>query len=121
MLAGTVTRPFFSILLLTLACGDDGSPADAGGLLPDATRLDSGSAPADAAAGEDCDPKHVTCDLVEPVCGGGQVPVVLGSCWGPCIDQIMCASVSCDPMGSPPQCPTGWGCLNSGMCAPPRG
>jgi hypothetical protein len=75
----------------------------------------------DAAAGEDCDPKHVSCDLPEPICTPGMVPVVLGNCWGPCIDQITCAPVTCDPMGSPPQCPTGWGCLNSGMCAPPRG
>lgn len=114
-------KAFFSILLFALACGDDSSPTDAGGSSVDAARIDSGSAAVDAAAGEDCDPKHVTCDLVEPACGAGQVAVVVGSCWGPCVDQIMCAPVTCDPMGSPPQCPTGWGCLNAGTCAPPRG
>jgi hypothetical protein len=113
-------RSLLSSLILLVACADDTSPSDAGSSA-DAARIDSGTGAPDAAAGEDCDPKHVSCDLPEPACSGGQVPVVLGSCWGPCIDQIMCAPVACDPTGSPPQCPAGWGCLSSGTCAPPRG
>ncbi len=47
--------------------------------------------------GLDCDPSNVVCLQPQPDCGEGRVPMVVGNCWGACVDASDCASVpSCD-------------------------
>lgn len=44
-----------------------------------------------------CNPGDVLCDGPTPTCPEGQVPSVQGSCWGPCVPILDCATVpSCD-------------------------
>lgn len=47
--------------------------------------------------GLDCDPGNVMCLSPQPECGEGMVPMVVGNCWGACVDASDCAAVaSCD-------------------------
>jgi len=67
----------------------------------------------------DCDPKGVTCEVVEPECPPGYVPAKSGFCWDACVPNAMCERpIPCESMGLT-RCPTGWGCA-AGECAPPR-
>jgi hypothetical protein len=44
------------------------------------------------AAGFNC-AGNVTCRLAPPVCEPGQVPSIVGNCWGSCVPAAQCASV----------------------------
>jgi hypothetical protein len=41
-----------------------------------------------------CDQSKVLCAAPTPQCAKGQVPSVLGACWGPCIDATQCSRVT---------------------------
>ena len=41
-----------------------------------------------------CDRSSVTCKAAEPECEAGQVPSVIDTCWGPCIDVAQCRDVT---------------------------
>lgn len=41
-----------------------------------------------------CDDSKVTCKAAKPQCQAGQVPSVVGMCWGPCIDAGQCRDVA---------------------------
>jgi len=41
----------------------------------------------------DCDPSTVTCKAMPPTCAKGEVPSVQGSCWGPCVPILTCATI----------------------------
>lgn len=89
------TRARFLVLsaLILVACGgkvvvDD--HAGSGG----ATTSTAGT----GGGGVDCDPgPALLCNSPMPACDPGQVPSVLGGCWGPCVPILSCATVpSCD-------------------------
>jgi hypothetical protein len=45
-----------------------------------------------------------TCESIPPTCEPGQVPSVIGSCWGPCVPVTQCAAVpSCAACSGPLQ------------------
>lgn len=72
----------------------DAPPVDAPGLLDtpaaDAPSVDT-PAPTDTPAmPASCDARVVTCDRIPPMCGVGEAPSVMGTCWGPCIPATMC-------------------------------
>nr|HMR05931.1 hypothetical protein [Polyangiaceae bacterium] len=41
-----------------------------------------------------CNPTPVTCKAAVPDCPKGQVPEVIGSCWGKCVPILNCATES---------------------------
>ncbi|MCE7893496.1 MAG: hypothetical protein DYH12_27970 [Sorangiineae bacterium PRO1] len=41
-----------------------------------------------------CQPTQVFCNALPPTCPKGEVPSVLGGCWGPCVPAVQCAGVS---------------------------
>jgi len=40
-----------------------------------------------------CDPSPVNCKSMPPTCAKGEVPSVQGTCWGPCVPILTCATV----------------------------
>jgi hypothetical protein len=44
----------------------------------------------ESAAGYDCDVSQVLCRRAVPECADGEVPTVLGSCYGPCVPADQC-------------------------------
>lgn len=45
----------------------------------------------------ECNPSTVSCDGPVPQCTPGEVPSVNGSCWGPCVPILSCATeANCD-------------------------
>jgi hypothetical protein len=63
----------------------------------------------------DCDPRKILCKRVAPECPEGQVPSVLGSCYGDCVPLESC------PCSGPEQCPnpdTGTCHMSAGHCGP---
>lgn len=73
------------------------APRDA---MADSSRDVANDTPADVPADTpaplepSCDARRVLCDRPEPVCGRGEAPSVVGSCWGPCIAATSCACAS---------------------------
>ncbi|MBZ0118208.1 MAG: hypothetical protein K8H88_14495 [Sandaracinaceae bacterium] len=69
----------------------------------------------------DCDPRHPLCSALPPACPPGFAASVEGTCWGPCVPNLECGPITCDPAMSG-QCPEGWGCVTdpNPRCAPPR-
>jgi hypothetical protein len=45
-------------------------------------------------AGFDCDQTHAMCNAPPPQCTPGEVPSVIGQCWGPCVDATQCLGVN---------------------------
>lgn len=69
----------------------------------------------DGIGAHDCNPQHVLCDAIEPVCfRAGTVPSVVDGCWGECVDLVSCQPVAC---GGDSQCPQQTSCQESGFCA----
>lgn len=72
--------------------GDVAQPADTG------TAADTGAAP--DAGGVGCDRRPVVCKIALPTCPNpGEVPSVIGTCYGPCVPINACAC------GAPEDCP----------------
>lgn len=44
-------------------------------------------------AGFNCDASQALCFSLPPTCAAGQVPSVVGSCWGGCVDATQCLGV----------------------------
>jgi len=44
--------------------------------------------------GYECRPTQVFCNAMPPPCPPGEVPSVLGGCWGACVPAVQCAGVS---------------------------
>jgi hypothetical protein len=44
-------------------------------------------------AGFECDPMQTICFSLPPTCQPGQVPSVVGGCWGACVDATECRNV----------------------------
>jgi hypothetical protein len=84
------------------------------------TACSSSHASDDAGATTDCDPEHALCDQPAPPCPAGFAPSVESGCWGPCVMNLECAPIPCDPEGSTSECPSGWGCVSEGECRQPR-
>jgi hypothetical protein len=86
----------------------DGGGPDAWSSPGDGGEPDAWSSPGDGgepdAAPLHCDARAIRCRLAPPVCGGGEVPSVDGTCWGPCVPATDC---TCDPTAS---CPAGYTC-----------
>lgn len=55
----------------------------------------------------DCDESHALCDAIPPICPAGQVPSVVGGCWGPCVPTSSCTDTG--------DCRT-WGCGAGQSC-----
>ncbi|MCA9598712.1 MAG: hypothetical protein KC776_35620 [Myxococcales bacterium] len=56
--------------------------------------------------GYDCDGSKVFCNAIPPTCPAGQLPRVVGGCWGECVPMTQCASVpDCF------SCPSGTACV----------
>jgi Cys-rich repeat protein len=41
----------------------------------------------------DCDPNHAACDMIPPTCPDGEVPSVVGGCFGPCVPEEACMPI----------------------------
>jgi hypothetical protein len=55
-----------------------------------------------------CDSSQVTCKAAKPECAAGQMPSVVDSCWGPCIEVGQCRDVTdCS------DCPSGTVCVTN--------
>jgi hypothetical protein len=82
----------------------------------DPCRLQDPDCSADAQGeGYDCDLSQVLCRRAEPECAAGEVPTVLGSCYGPCVPADQC---------KPAEEPGGVACLlfieeSDGVCSRP--
>jgi hypothetical protein len=92
MMSTRACLTLLSALLLT-ACGGkvvvDGN-SGSGGATSSTTGAGGGAV--------DCDPgPALLCNSPMPTCDPGQVPSVLGGCWGQCVPILSCAPVpSCD-------------------------
>ncbi len=64
----------------------------------------------------DCDPGHVMCDQLPPLCfRAGTVPRVVDTCWGECVEFSQCAPIACAENA---ECPGGTTyCHAAGLCA----
>jgi len=62
----------------------------------------------------DCDPKKILCKSVAPECVFGQVPMVEGSCYGPCVKVERCA---CSTAAQCPE-PEQYTCWSKQHCGP---
>lgn len=62
-----------------------------------------------------CDPRSVLCDAVEPTCPSGEVPQVIGGCWGPCVPIDACP---CTEAAECPHAETYTCHLSSMRCGP---
>jgi hypothetical protein len=51
-----------------------------------------GTYPAACCAPYDCDQAHTLCDRIPPTCDVGQTPSVVNGCYGPCVDNALCAA-----------------------------
>jgi hypothetical protein len=102
------------------ACATDGGAATDAGPSPDSAACGGASVgrgggycagPSDAplpltcCTDWNCDQRLAACDSLPPACPAGEVAVVAGACWGPCVPAANCAPIRC---GS--GCPGGWTC-----------
>jgi hypothetical protein len=71
----------------------DKSACDANGASAETVQCVAGR----CVAGFQCKPIQVICNAIPPKCGPGEVPAVLGDCWGGCVPVTQCASApSCN-------------------------
>lgn len=107
-------------MILTSMCGCVGRPPGACVCGPGGWICDAGTADVADSGLLDCNPAHVACDRIPPVCaGGGEVASVSGACWGPCVVYTRCAPIACDP-AAVGGCPTNLVCYRTTRtCGPP--
>jgi hypothetical protein len=107
-------------MIFTTMCGCVGRPPGACVCGPGGWICDAGTADVADSGLLDCNPAHVACDRIPPVCtGGGEVPSVSGACWGPCVVYTRCAPIACDP-AAVGACPINLVCYRTTRtCGPP--
>jgi hypothetical protein len=72
--------------------------------------------------GFDCDPASIQCKRLAPLCPVGQVPRVMGGCYGECVDARQCLSVaSCSACGAADACVPSSGAASGLHCQGPPG
>jgi len=102
--------------------GSGGSDAagDGAGGAPGPTEAGSGGEPeaAAGASGElvDCNPHNILCRIAPPECAPFEVPMVEGTCYGPCVSISSCACATADdcPAGEPDGQYPCWGGMHCG-------
>ena len=79
--------------LLNLCVPAAADPCAGAALGPEGNCLDAAGAPTDpiCCAPYDCDESQVACNRIPPACPPGQAASVVGLCWGPCVDALLCA------------------------------
>lgn len=79
-----MSRAWIVWMAMTVACGAS-EPSSASSPSPTAPAAQpNGGAPS-------CDARDVLCDALPPTCGEGELPSIIGSCWGPCVRATTCA------------------------------
>ncbi|MCK6576053.1 hypothetical protein L6V77_33790, partial [Myxococcota bacterium] len=79
--------------LLNLCVPAAADPCAGAAIGPEGACLDAAGAPTDplCCAPYDCDESQVACNRIPPACPPGQAASVIGLCWGPCVDALLCA------------------------------
>lgn len=67
----------------------------------------------DAGTNLSCSPASVNCRMLPPMCRSGEVPSVVGTCWGPCVSFDACAPIACTAENSSTVCPMNTVCHNT--------
>jgi hypothetical protein len=88
--------------------GEDGAadalPVSDTGPGPPEVARDAGGG--DAAVPVSCDQRKVTCKMMTPLCGEGEFPSVVGTCWDACVkvDRCMCTTAEECPISAQYTC-----------------
>jgi hypothetical protein len=80
------------------ASGGSAASSNAAGTTTGGSKPGEAGAPSGGGASglSECNPKQVTCKIVQPQCPANQVPSVDGTCWGECVKIDQCACQSAD-------------------------
>jgi hypothetical protein len=77
--------------------GSGGATGGSGGVAGGVGGATGGTGNVGGATGTPCNPSAVLCKSMPPDCAPGEVPSVVGSCWGPCVPILSCATEpNCD-------------------------